>query len=111
MAGDRSSTGGGPEERFTIPSESVAAAPRRVIFAGRTLAPGRHEVRLPEVTAWVLVGERPGPRAVVVGGMEAGDTLGLATARRVLEAVESEALAGSLVLAPRVSRAGLGKVL
>lgn len=101
----------GPEERFTIPSEAVAAAPRRVIFAGRTLTPGRHEVRLPEATAWVVVGERPGPRAVVVGGMEAGDTLGLATARRVLEAVDSEALAGSLVLAPRVSRSGLAKVL
>jgi hypothetical protein len=81
---------------------------RRVAFAGKTLAPGKHVVPLDgpggEIVATVLVGASAGPRAVVLGGLEPGDSLGLAVTRRVLEALEGLELAGSLVLLPQLAR-------
>ena len=57
-----------------------------------------------EIVATVLVGASAGPRAVVLGGLEPGDSLGLAVTRRVLEALEGLELAGSLVLLPQLAR-------
>ncbi len=80
-------------------------------FAGQTLPPGRHEVDAGEIAATMIVGERAGPRAVVLGGSAAGDTLGLATVRRLLERLEGVPVAGSLVLAPRGAGRGRGALL
>src|SRR6185295_7877035 len=84
---------------------------RAVRIAGVTIAPGESRavaVPLPAraagtvqaLPAFVVVGRRPGPRATVVaaaGGFEAPAAEG---ARRLCEAIDAAALAGSLVVVP-----------
>ncbi len=83
--------------------EGAPARDRRVAIGGELLDPGRHVVRLGmpgaerEVSLGVVVGKRRGPRAFVIGGTSAQDGCGLAVARGIVEAIEPDALAGSVL--------------
>jgi len=93
------------------PRSRVGKGDRRVAIGGELLDPGRHVLRLGmpgadrEVSLGVVVGRRRGPRAFVIGGTSPQDGSGLAVARGVVDAVDPDALAGS-VLALGLADAG-----
>jgi predicted deacylase len=109
-------TGAPPRNR----PERTGRLDRRVAIGGELLDPGRHVLRLGmpadarraasiegapgaplgserEVSLGVVVGRRRGPRAFVIGGTLAQDGSGLAVARGVVEAIDPDALAGSVL--------------
>ena len=105
-------TGAPPRNR----PERTVRVDRRVAIGGELLDPGRHVLRLGmpadarraassedapgserEVSLGVVVGRRRGPRAFVIGGTLAQDGSGLAVARGVVEAIDPDALAGSVL--------------
>jgi predicted deacylase len=87
----------------------VAARDRRVAIGGELLDPGRHVLRLGmpaaagtpaaerEVALGVVVGRKRGPRAFVIGGTSPHDGSGLAVARGLVDAIDPEQLAGSVL--------------
>lgn len=87
-------------------------------IGGWRIAPGtrrRVEIRLGElynnapigIVAFVVNGSKSGPRLWISGGVHGDELLGIVAVREVLDAIEPESLAGTLIAIPCVNELGV----